>query len=62
MCKNSDDNAIKPWSLAQITYENGLFVHENLGSFFKKEGAEKRFTLVQGLEWTGGDTFDDYTQ
>lgn len=61
MCKSSDDNAIKPWSLAQVTYENEMFVHENLGSFFKKDGAEKQFTLAQGLEWTGGDTFDDYT-
>jgi hypothetical protein len=61
MCKSSDNNAIKPWSLAQITYENGLFVHENLGSFFEKEGADKQFALVQGLEWTGGDTFDDQT-
>lgn len=61
MCKSSDGNAIKPWSLAQVTYENEMFVHENLGSFFKKDGAEKQFTLAQGLEWTGGDTFDDYT-
>lgn len=61
MCKSGDDNAIKPWSLAQVTYENEMFVHENLGSFFKKDGAEKQFTLAQGLEWTSGDTFDDYT-
>lgn len=61
MCKkSSDDNAIKPWSLAQVTCENELFVHENLGSFFKKDGAEKQFTLAQGLEWTGGETFNDY--
>lgn len=61
MCKSGDDNSIKPWSLAQVTYENEMFVHENLGSFFKKDGAEKQFTLAQGLEWIGGDTFDDYT-
>ena len=61
MCKKgSDDNAIKAWSLAQVTCENELFVHENLGSFFKKDGAEKQFTLAQGLEWTGGETFNDY--
>ncbi len=59
MCKSSDDNAIKPWSLAQVTYENELFVHKNLGSFIQKDGAEKQFTIVQGLEWTGGQTFDD---
>ncbi|MFO7851903.1 MAG: HNH endonuclease signature motif containing protein [Alkalibacterium sp.] len=61
MCKNSDDNAIKPWSLAQVTYENKLFVHTNLGSFFENNGAEKQFILAQGLEWTGGDSIDDYS-
>ncbi len=60
LCKNSDDNAIKSWSLAQVTYENEYFVHENLGAFFKKDSAEKQFTIAQGLEWTGGDTFDDF--
>lgn len=61
MCKNSKDDAMKPWSLAQVTFEDNLFVHANLGSFFKKDGAEKYYTLAQGLEWTGGDTFDDLT-
>ncbi len=43
----------------QITYENSFFVHTSLGSFFKSDGAEKEFTLAQGLEWMGGETFDD---
>lgn len=59
MCRNSDNNAMKPYSLAEVTFENNLFVHNNLGSFFKKDGAEKQFTLVQGFEWTHGETFDD---
>jgi len=54
------EDAIKPWALAKITYENGLYVHTSLGSFFTKEGAEKRFTISQGLEWTGGNSIDDY--
>jgi len=57
-CKEED--AIKPWALAKITYENGLYIHTSLGSFFTKEGAEKRYTLAQGIEWTGGDSIDDY--
>ena len=61
MCKNNDDGAVKPWSLAQVSYENKFFIHKNLGSFFKKDGAEKQFTIAQGLEWTGGETFDDFT-
>lgn len=53
-------NAIKPWALAKITYENGVFVHTSLHNFFTKEGAEKQFYLAQGLEWYGGDSIDDY--
>ena len=52
--------AVKPWSLAQITFEDGQYVHESCGTFFTPEGAEKEFTLIQGLPWEGGDTFDDY--
>ena len=54
------DMAVKPWALAKITYEYGLFIHTNIQSFFTKEGAEKQFCLAQGLEWTGGDSVDDY--
>ncbi len=52
--------AMKPWTLAQVTFEAGQFVHTNLGSFFGQDGAEKQFCLAQGKEWTGGDTFDDF--
>lgn len=59
LCRSSDGNAIKPFSLAEVTFENNIFIHNNLGSFFKKDGAEKQFTIAQGLEWKGGETFDD---
>jgi hypothetical protein len=52
------DRSVKRYALAKITYEDGLFIHAG-HTFFTKEGAEKQFTLAQGLEWTGGDTFDD---
>ena len=61
ICKNVDPNAIKPYLLAEIKIENNKFVHNNLGSFFKNDGAKKQFTLLQGLEWTEGDTFDDFS-
>jgi len=54
------ESAQKHWALAQITLEDGIFVHANCGSFFMEDGAQKYFTLAQGLEWTGGETFDDY--
>ncbi len=59
LCRSSDDKAIKPYSLAEITLENDHFIHNNLGSFFQKDGAEREFILLQGLEWTGGETFDE---
>lgn len=54
------ENAVKPWGLAKITYENGLFVHTSLHNFFTQVGAEKQYCLAQGLEWSGGDSIDDY--
>ncbi len=56
----AEDYAVKPWFLTKITFENGLFIHESLGSYFKQIGAEKYFTLAQGLEWNGEDSIDDY--
>lgn len=57
---SSIPSAVKPFALAKIVFENGFYVHESLGTFFTYEGAEKQFTLAQGLEWTGGDSIDDY--
>jgi len=54
------ENAVKPWALAKITYEDSVYVHYSLGSFFQKDGVEKYFCLAQGKEWTGGDGIDDY--
>jgi len=53
-------DAIKPWSLAKVTYEDRRFVHESLGTFFQRDGAEKNFVIAQGLPWEGGDVFDDF--
>jgi hypothetical protein len=60
MCEFSEGDSIKPWSLVQVTCENDVFVHTSLGTFFQKDGAEKQFTIAQGLEWTGADSIDDY--
>lgn len=62
MCELSEDseNIMKPWALARVTYESGLFVHTSEGTFFEKDGAEKYFALGRGLDWTGGEVFDDF--
>jgi hypothetical protein len=54
------ENAIKPWSISTITYENGLFVHSLYRTCFREDGADKYFTILQGKEWTGGNIFDDF--
>lgn len=61
LCKSGEENPIKPYSLAEITYESDVYIHNSLGTFFEKGGAEKQFTLAQGLEWTGADTIDGYS-
>ena len=58
MCEQSKGN--KQWTLGQVTFEEDLYVHTSLGTFFTNEGAEKQFCLAQELEWTGGDSIDDY--
>lgn len=60
MCEQAATDAMKPWSLAKVTYEDGLYVHTSIRTFFTKEGAEKEFCLAQGLRWAGGDSIDDY--
>lgn len=60
ICVMCETNGLKPWSFAKVTFEDGQYVHESNGTFFEKAGAEKALCLAQGLEWTGGDTFDDY--
>lgn len=59
LCQFEEENPVKPWSLLRITLEGGLFVHESKGTYFQQVGAEKEFTLAQGLSWEGGETFDD---
>lgn len=60
LTEQRDENAIKPWGVTRVTYEDSLYVHTSHGTCFEKRGAEKRFCLARGLEWTGGDSIDDY--
>lgn len=55
-----NEESIKPYALTRVTYENNFFIHTSLGSFFREDGAYKYWTIEQGLEWNGGEVFDDY--
>jgi hypothetical protein len=59
LCRNTENSVTTPYSLVEITLVNNHYIHTNLGSFFQKEGAEKQFTVTQGLEWTGSEPFDE---
>lgn len=58
MCKSVSDSP-KPWTLAKVVFRGDVFIHENIQSFFHEDGAQKLFTINQGLKWTGGKIFDD---
>ena len=60
LTEDENDNAMKPWCITQITFSNQKFYHSVVKTCFCDDGAEKYFTTAQGLEWTGGDCFDDY--
>ena len=53
------DEAVKPFILAKVTYENDWYVH-SCDRYFVPESMEKYFTLGLSEEWTGGEVFDDY--
>lgn len=55
-----NEAGVKPFALSKIYIYDDKIIHENIGTFFKEIGARKQFILVQGLEWTGGDSIDEY--
>lgn len=42
MCERE---GFKPWSITEIKFENGFFVHFIQGSFFEKDEADKEFSI-----------------
>lgn len=53
-------SSAKDWALAQVTIENGLFVHESHGTFFSREGAVNAFNRLLGIDAPHIETIDDY--
>lgn len=53
-------NEVKEWAVAEVTFEDGKFVHISHGTFFDFEGARKEHYQILGRSWDGGETFDDY--
>lgn len=57
---DSEGNVKSGGHNSKITYKDGYFIHETLGSYFVSDGAEKYYRLAIGEEWTGGDVIDDF--
>jgi len=53
-------NGATNFALSEITFEDGVYVHTSVRTFFSEEGAEKYYTISLGKEWTGGDVFEDF--
>lgn len=56
--KGQSEN-VKPYVLISVTYENGFFVHRVISTYFQKDGLDKYYNLELGIEWKGGEVFDD---
>lgn len=57
--ENKDSDAIKPWAICTITFENDFYIHRTYITCFRKDGADKFFLTLQDKEWTGGTVFDE---
>ena len=53
-------DSIKPWSIIEIIVREGICYHSLYCRCFKKDGADKYYTIACGREWPGGDVFDDF--
>ena len=51
---------LKPYTVAKIIFENGFYIHKCVNTFFEENGSQKTYMQELGLEWTGGECFDDY--
>lgn len=49
----SEREGFQPWFIAEIRFENGLFVHNKLQSYFEKEDADLEFLSCKDQEAVG---------
>lgn len=50
-CESGDgENAIKPWSVSTISFEDGVYIHSLYKTCFQKESTDKYFSVLQDKE------------
>ena len=53
-------SGVTNFALSEVRFQDGVFIHESIRTFFTEEGAQKYFAESLGREWTGGDVLEDY--
>lgn len=48
------------YGLVKIYHSGIQFIHESIRTFLSEDGVRKQFTILQGKEWNGPDSIDDY--
>ncbi len=48
------------YALSEVYFQDGVFVHKSIRTFFTEEGVNKYFTLSLGRVWTGGEVMEDF--
>jgi len=59
LCEMSQ-TSVKGWALCKVTTENGKFVHESVGTYFSREGAQNAYHRILGIDTPHEATIDDY--
>ena len=59
-CQDNGLGGAMSYGLAKIYHSGFQFLHESIRTFYSENGVKKQFTLLQGKEWNGPDSIDDY--
>lgn len=59
-CQDNGFGGAMSYGLAKIYHSGFQFLHESIRTFYSEDGVRKQFTLLQGKEWNGPDSIDDY--
>ncbi len=59
-CQDNGFGGAMSYGLAKIYHSGSQYLHESIRTFYSEDGVRKQFTLLQGKEWNGPDSIDDY--
>lgn len=59
-CQDNGFGDAVSYGLVKIYHSGFQFIHESIRTFLSEDGVRKQFTILQGKEWNGLDSIDDY--